>query len=334
MKEMAPNIFQGKAYSGTEHMRSANLYLVHGHPRSLLIDAGYNNGETERLVFGMLESLSIAPERLDVFLTHNHPDHAGLAKLLSDRGSRIFLPAGERQTCAAICGYYANDRSVSLDRLHRYGFTQREAETILERAFQPDYHYHKYNWTDFPAAELTEGTALSYGPYTFQVVSLPGHTRYQVGLAEWDHKWLFVGDTISRNEVLILSATEPGGNLLARHLQTLDKLAADYADFWVVPGHANPFHGTGKAVENTRRYFAHIAKRIEETVVAAEKPLPLAAIFRQVFRYKPGKAAEEESLKLHFRISNTLVCLEWLVGEGRLAVTETDDGWLWSGAEK
>lgn len=334
LKNVAPKIYQEKTYSGTEHMRSANLYLVHGSPRSLLIDAGYNNQDSQEIVLAMLRELEISPQELDVFVTHNHPDHAGLALFLSEQGARIFMKREERDTCAIICTYYAQERSASMARLHRYGFTQVQAERILERVFTPDYQYHAYNWTDFPVIDVAEGAHFRYGDYDFEVIGLPGHTKYQVGLVERTHKWLFAGDTLSRNEVLIISSMTTGDNLLQMHLQTLDRLAAAYPDFWVVPGHYNPFYGTEKSVANTKRYFAHITERIHKTIQSAGQPLSLANIVELVFRYKPGRMEEEESLKLHFRISNTLACLEMLVSEGKLQLCPDGERWQWKTTEE
>ncbi|MDD5953246.1 MAG: MBL fold metallo-hydrolase [Oscillospiraceae bacterium] len=332
MKEMAPHIYQAHMYSGTEHMRSANVYLVHAQPRSLLIDAGYNNEVSQQIVLEMLQTLHIPMTDLDVFITHNHPDHAGMAQFLQQNGARIYMKQEERNTCAILCTYWCLPREQAEHRLHTYGFSPAQRDRLLERAFAPDYQYHRYNWTDFPVMDVSVGQLFSYGEYTFEVVPLTGHTRYQVGLVEREHKWLFCGDTLSRNEVLIISTMAPGQQLLERHLHTLERLKQDYNDFWIVSGHCNPFYGTERSVENTKRYFDHISSRIQKTVENRSAPMTLQEISNEIFRYKEGRMVEDESLKLHFRISNALACLERLTDQGKLQMETKGDIWYWKGA--
>jgi glyoxylase-like metal-dependent hydrolase (beta-lactamase superfamily II) len=240
----------------------------------------------------------------------------------------------ERETSALLCTYYGCERSVSLERLHGFGFSPAQANRILERAFLPDYHYHDYNWRDFPIHNGAVGQHFVCGTYDFEVISLAGHTKHQLGLAERTHKWLFAGDTISRNEVLILSAMAPGDHLLDRQMETLDTLNREFSDYWVVSGHCNPFHGTEKSIANTKRYFAHITDRIAQLVSSEGTPLSLSQIVERLFRYKEGRMVEEESLKLHFRISNTLVCLECLTQQGVLFQTTHEGVTLWSPKNK
>ncbi len=331
LKKVAPNIYQEKVYSGTTHMGWSNLYLVHAHPRSLLIDAGYNTAESKQTLLKMLEELSVSPCDLDVFITHNHPDHAGMAQFLWEQGARIYMKKEERNTCAILCTYWCQPLEQACKRLHTYGFTSTAGDRILARAFADDYQYHRYNWTDFPVTDVKAGEILAYGSYQFEVVPLHGHTRHQMGLAERKYQWLFAGDTLSRNEVLIISTMAPGDQLLERHLETLDQLRQNYSRYWVVSGHCNPFLGTEKSVENTKRYFNHISNRIKKVVEDSPTPMTLAAIANQIFRYKEGRLVEDESLKLHFRISNTLACLERLVDHNQLQMEISHGVWYWRG---
>lgn len=329
MRKVAEQIYGEKVFSGEDHMQSANLYLVAAQPRSLLVDTGYSYAESQAAVLEMLDTLGVSPDALDVFITHNHPDHAGLARLLSQRGARIYMKREEQESYAMICGYYVKGREESLQKLAQYGFSSHQAEIIMEHTFVPGYAYHDYVWEGLPIHDLSEGQQFQYGPYTFETVALPGHTEHQMGLAEHQHKWLFVGDTLSRNEVLILSAIHPGENLLSLQRETFDRLHRDFSDYWMVPGHANPFHGPDKAIEKTLRYFSHISKRVCNAFDSVEEPLTLAQVVEKIFRYKPEQIQDENSMKLHFRLANTLACLNDLTQKEILCHTENQRGWQW-----
>lgn len=330
MQSIAPNIYIEQTFSNKDHAYFSNLFLVHAQPRSLMIDAGHNTEESKEIVLAMLRELQIDPKDLDVFLTHNHPDHAGLGRFLYDQGARVYLKKEERLTCAMICTYYKQSEEASLGQLRRYGCTDVQAQRILELALTEDYHYHDYDWTDYPIIDVAEGDHFQYGEYDFEVIPLAGHTKYQMGLAERNSKWLFVADTLSEKEALIISTLDMGVNLVEMHCATLDRFAAEFADYQVASGHCDPFFTVTEAVDTTKRYFEHITDRIEKMVRKAGAEMSLIEVVNLIFRYKPGKLEEDESLKLHFRIANTLACLEHLVLQGRMERKLDGDIWRWA----
>jgi len=121
-----------------------------------------------------------------------------------------------------------------------------------------------------------------------------------------------------------------GENLLEMHNATLDRFAAEFAEYQVASGHCDPFSAVTEAVETTKRYFEHITERIEKMMRKAGQNMSLMEVVNLIFRYKPGKLEEDESLKLHFRIANTLACLEHLVLQGRMKRELDGDIWRWT----
>lgn len=330
VKKVAEHIYQIKSSWEPQRTRASNLYLIHGDTRSLLIDAGFCNQASMEAVRRLLRQLSIPWDHLDIFVTHNHPDHAGLAAALSEKGARIFMKPEECETCAILCSYYSDPDHSGMGLLHSYGFSQRQAKKLMERSRAPEYRYHDYPWKGFPVTDIQAGEHLQYGEYDLEVLSLPGHTMHQMGLVERTHKWLFTSDTLSKRQVLTLASVQPGSQQLHIHLQTLDGLTKDFGDFWVVPGHYNPFYGTKKAVQNTKRYFAHMLQKVGDAMEAGNgKPCTLAEMVQKVFRYDPSAFFEEEVLKIHFRLANTLSCLDELVRQGSLTAKQEHGVWYW-----
>ena len=331
VKKVAEHIYQIKSSWEPQRTRASNLYLIHGDSRSLLIDAGFCNQTSMDTVERLLGQLSVPWNHLDVFVTHNHPDHAGLAGALSEKGARIFMKPEELESCAIVCSYYSDPEHGGMELLHSYGFSQWQAKKLMARSQAPEYRYHDYPWKGFPVTDVQTGQHLRYGEYDLEVLSLPGHTMHQIGLVERTHKWLFTSDTLSKRQVLTLASVQPGAQQLHIHLQTLDRLTKDFGDFWVVPGHYNPFYGTKKAVQNTKRYFAHMLQKVWNAMEAGNgEPWTLVEIVQKVFRYDPSAFFEEETLKIHFRLANTLSCLDELVRQGGLTVKQKNGVWYWA----
>ncbi len=329
VKNVAENIYRIKSSWDSPKIRASNLYLIHGQPRSLLVDAGFCNRASREHVTRVLHHLRIPWENLDVFVTHNHPDHAGLAKWLSEQGAQILMKQEETQSCPIGNLYYAKPHEQVSPLLLSYGFSPKHIQSLIQRTFLPDYQYQDYPWTGYPVTDVQEGEHLAYGGYDFEVISLAGHTQHQMGLVERSHKWLFSSDTLSKRQVLILASLRPGAELLHLHLQTLDRFVQEFSDYWVVPGHYNPFYGTKKAVQNTKRYFVHMLQKVANVLANSDRALTLAQVIQQAFRYEPQAFVQEELLKTHFRLTNTLSCLDELVRRGVVQVWQTDGMWYW-----
>ena len=91
VKEILSGVFQIQLHSSLKGISEIKVYLIPGQDRSLLIDTGFRDRECQNKLEQAMDSLGISAEKLDVFLTHKHHDHCGLAYNLAERGGRIFL---------------------------------------------------------------------------------------------------------------------------------------------------------------------------------------------------------------------------------------------------
>ena len=79
--------------------------------------------------------------------------------------------------------------------------------------------------------------------------------------------------------------------------------------------------------------FAHILEKCAAALEEGSAGKTLAQVLRMVFRYTEHSVLEEEMLRLHFRLSNTLACLDELVCRGLAARRETDGVWFWEAVQ-
>lgn len=71
-------------------LKNLNSYLLTG-PRSLLIDTGFRQNPCRAAMERQLEEIGVDRDRLDIFLTHLHSDHTGLAPELIRPGCRVYI---------------------------------------------------------------------------------------------------------------------------------------------------------------------------------------------------------------------------------------------------
>ena len=67
-----------------------NSYLFLGE-RNLLVDTGFRTEDCRTAMETQLRELHVDMDRTDIFLTHQHSDHAGLAVDLLHPGCRILV---------------------------------------------------------------------------------------------------------------------------------------------------------------------------------------------------------------------------------------------------
>ena len=170
-------------------LKNLNSYLITGE-RCLLIDTGFRELACREAMERQLAEIGVDRERLDIFLTHLHSDHAGLAPELIRSGGRISIG---RTDGIRMAGY--QDPAVWRTMYTEYqeeGFSQAEMEALWNS--NPAQNAGPLPYGDY--VYLEDGDILSYGSHTLRCVLTPGHTPGHLCLYGADCGWLFSGDHI------------------------------------------------------------------------------------------------------------------------------------------
>ena len=171
-------------------LKNLNSYLLTGE-RSLLIDTGFRQQPCREAMERQLAETHVDRDRLDIFCTHLHSDHTGLAPELIRPGCRIYIGeidgpgvknASDPSYWERLYGEYVRD-----------GFTWAEMEALwgdnpAQTAAPP--------WREGLYTELRDGAALHYGGRTLRCVLTPGHTPGHLCLYDSDRRRLFCGDHV------------------------------------------------------------------------------------------------------------------------------------------
>ena len=189
MKEIYKNIYTGNVILPNSPLKSINSYIIRGEERSLIIDTAFDHPQSEREFFDKIESLGIHKKPMDLYLTHLHADHTGLAYKFQQRyGGKVYSSAVDADYIRAMANrdYF----STHLYPAEFYGLHD-DGDFF---STHPAVMYCAKGDIDFTIVK--EGDILSVGEYEFEVLEVPGHTPDQTALYEKNHQLLFSGDHI------------------------------------------------------------------------------------------------------------------------------------------
>lgn len=192
----------------------ANVYLVLGKERALLIDTG--SGAADLL--GYVKSMTSLP--LTVVNTHGHPDHVGanyqFGKIMA---SKADFPAIRHMATPEDMQVFAG---------------------MLGGAVVPLSDVYKGEVHELTLTELKDGEILDLGGRQLEVINAPGHTPGEIVLLDKQNKLLFAGDNSNSLVWLHIADSLP----LETYLKTLEKVETRSGDFsTILPGHGGPIEG-------------------------------------------------------------------------------------------
>ena len=198
--QVVPGIFKIEIPLPNNPLKATNAYYIKGNDRNLLIDTGFNRSECKLAMEQAINQLGIIMECTDVFITHIHGDHSGLAGYLSRPDNRIYTG----QYCA---NSLVGKKEGGLDTFY---------DELLKQSGLPNYDisiHPGYTYASDIIKEVTvvqDGDALKIGEFNFQCLETSGHAPDHFCLYEPERKILFSGDHI-------LGKITPNNTICDRH---------------------------------------------------------------------------------------------------------------------
>lgn len=331
MQEIYHHIFQEIINYQDRHISPRNLYIVRQPGRSLMVDTSFRFERDLKVVTEMIEGLGIDYRDLDIFITHDHPDHSGLVPDLAARGARILMNPEETRKRADLLHSYLADGVSRTANLRTVGVTEEKTPEVFQAIMEyTDRAYkERKEQPDFDFVPVHAGEILEYGEYRFEVISLKGHTFGQCGLYEAVHNLLFCGDQIMTTIVPIVGSQQKDLGLLKCYLRSLGELKHQYAGCRLLPCHYGPI--TDVAKEADRIIIGYMDKCGIMKKVLEESGVPLTTRDVGVRAYGRSQGPPDYS---HFFSctqiwAKTFSCLEYMYGEGFVEREEVDGILYW-----
>lgn len=255
VKELLENIYLIKVPLPDSPLRDLNSYYIKGEERSLLVDTGFRRRECREALTKGLAALGADMAKTDIFLTHMHYDHVGLAPAIAVPGTRIYMGKQDRQ---AILRYA--DPQHWARRTKGYlvtGVPEDELKLMTKDNADPRMAaFGEY------LTPLSDGDVLDVGAYRFECIETPGHTPGHLCLYEGDKGILLCGDhvlfDISPN-IIDWDEMEDSLGSYMRSLERVGKLKVKH----VFCGHRE---FEGDFYDRVSELLSHHRERLEETL--------------------------------------------------------------------
>lgn len=185
------NIYRIKIPLPRSPLKALNSYFIKNpNGRSLLIDTGFNRKECKEATFNALEKLQVNMDETDLFITHLHSDHCGLASVLPTPNTKIYSSKidGDIINANTTDEYWEQADENFID----YGFPR--AAFGRNTDIHPGRKYSNEHPVDFTF--VNDGDIIEVGKYNLKCIMTPGHTQGHMCLYDENEKILFSGDHI------------------------------------------------------------------------------------------------------------------------------------------
>lgn len=291
-------------------LRMTNSYFIRGQ-RNLLIDTGFNHSMCLDAMRAALAELRVDMDKTDIFLTHLHSDHAGLAQRLAAPGTRIFVSEADGKIVAG------GRNSAFWDSFRDfYRFTGLAAGGhVTDVSQHPGYAYAPEEADNYTF--VGDGDRLEAGECRLTCVLTKGHTRGHLCLYEPERRLLFSGDHILGKITPNITQMSFDHDALGEFLESLDKVdALDTAATY--PGHRVRIDDCRARTAELRRHHAARLDEVRGIVGEGEAVTPVDVARRMRWSLTIENWDEYPPAQKLFSTGEALAHLHYLALRGEL----------------
>lgn len=258
----------------------------------------------------------------DIFITHCHPDHLGLAGWLSSLfpATRFLMTAQEEHLARALCddATLAAWLPAHVSAYQAAGLDDARLHAMLTRM-------SGFKQAVMPLPEhfdtVKDGDDITLGQGVWRIMTASGHSPEHASLYCRERDIFIAGDMVLPSISPNISLTPRDGdeaNPLDGYLRGLARIKAQVPDTaLVLPSHGLPFHGLHGRIDALIQH--HHDRCAEITRLIKERPLTAVELMEALF----SKRAHDPAT-LFFALGETLAHVRYL--ERLHALRATSDG--------
>ena len=258
-EEVRKNIFRIPVKLPDNPLKELNSYLIRDPERSLLIDTGFRLPACKDALLAGMAELGEDPKGVDVFLTHLHADHCGLASDIIGEGRRILISETDRSWLAMLPrmgeGWVDERWVLSRTRDILAGMPPDIIENMVK--LSPAFMFAPPGGVKY--TDVRDGDILRAGGYELRLISTPGHTPGHMCLWDEEHSLMFTGDHVLYDITPNITAWPRVDDSLGDYLVSL-KMIREYPVKESLPGHRKPGDFHARIDELLRHHEARVAE--------------------------------------------------------------------------
>lgn len=298
-------------------LRQVNAYVVEAPDGLLLIDAGYGSEQALATLETQLGELGFVVGDVGlVVLSHAHPDHIGLARIVAERsGAPVLMHAHDADLL---------DPSTLDDRMRsaRAWFTSHGLAIDGARMRPMPLGHPSPNGT------LEAGQELSWGGRRFQVLWTPGHSAGLVCLYDPDERILISSDhVLERITPNVSMRSEAPDDPLRDYLREIARVGQLTVEL-VLPGHGPPFAGLRSRTEQIAVH--HDLRCAELLAVLAAGPGTAAQLAPRLEWVGSRSGWEQlDPINRFAAVGETVAHLRYLEVKGQVTAEQRDGSVVW-----
>jgi len=273
IEQVAPAIFCINVPLPQNPLKATNAYFIRGDRRNLLVDTGFNCEESRHALDQALQELGVRMETTDLFITHLHSDHAGLAGYLATPDTTVWMSGNDGRI---VCDSQDSSHWLMFYAFFKFsGLLAAGIEDKVEK--HPGFRFASQPFKHFTLVE--ENDEIRVGDYCFQCILTPGHTPGHMCLYDQKKKLLLSGDHILGKITPNITLWQLGEDVLAHYLRSLEKIAGLEVDL-VLPGHR---HMITDCQERIAELKLHHQRRLSDIMeILGQENMCAAEVARQM----------------------------------------------------
>ena len=257
-----PDIYKVYVPLPNNPLKNLNCYILKTPEKSLIIDTGFNMPECKEALLAGLKELDIHMENAEIYATHVHSDHTGLIGEIKLPDTVVYMSEPDWD--------HMKTHNVSKEgwgiwekKMISEGFP--EQEMIIATNTNPAKKYA--NQKLFIPQIVQDGQILKVGPWSLQVVLVPGHTPGNTCLYLAEKKILFCGDHILFDITPNITAWPGMTDALGSYLDSLKKIR-EFDIALALPAHRK---NDMDVYERIEQLLVHHKNRLQNTVDTLEQ---------------------------------------------------------------
>ncbi|MGL4667732.1 MAG: MBL fold metallo-hydrolase [Saezia sp.] len=319
VNEVFPNIYTIEVPLPHNPLKALNAYVIKGEDRHLLIDTGFNDPQCFQALIRGLQQAKVPIEQLDIFITHLHADHCGLAASFPPSESRIVWASAEDSAIINDMVTKPELWDEFIFSLHQHGCDENTLSALTTH--HPAKKYAPSEKINFTIAK--EGDLLRYGSYEMQVLEVPGHTPGHLALYLPEVKILFGGDHILAKITPNIAYWPTMKDALASYLESLDKVyKLDIK--CTLPSHRTFITDTHTRIAELKKHTEVRLQEICDILKSGHSMTATEVATKMHWHIKYDTWEDINPAQRWFAINEALSHLEHLVNIGKLSKEERD----------